>query len=395
MIPNNQFWFNNGGENAPSIPLGDVFAETFSPQTGSYTNVGSATSLVTAGNMAVGGGNGTPSNQVVLNNIIWNINNFYHKVTYSHTNTNLGQFTLYQGITSTVTNSNFYNAYWGFYYFDLANSSKLQISAWNATTGYVDVVTSATGLTMNPSQDISLITTIVENVLTIVAINTITLQSISLSYTFALSYPQSNFKPNTGKYMMFAPVSTCNVKSINIGTNYLVGVKRLYEGDSLTAGLFAGSSANTHPNLYAAETGKTVCVFAGIADKSSNMLQHLAQSLLLLPEKVHILIGTNDILHGVAPATVIANIQTAITAYQGIGASVFVGTLLPLNGQNQLPMNALINALTGVTIIDYYSAFDDPGNPGNLKPALNAGDGVHIPLAGEIIMKNMQIAAGF
>jgi len=379
--------FYYGPNGAAPVPIGDLFVETFSPQVGSYTNVGGGSHVVTSGNMAISGGNGFFANGISMGDVVWNGNNWYLEYEFEATNTSNGQFATCFGLQSISAQSQ--NVYWGLYYSFASNTFELDI---------FKIVTSwpGDGLVMLPGELIRVRAEFVESTLTVTATNLDTPDSLQVSYTWGYTLADTDIKPNTGTLYILAPVSTINLKSYKFGSLYLVGVDRAFFGDSITSGYYGGGTANRFQDLYAAQTGKSIATFAGAGDRSIELANTIALSYYtqFAPKKIHLLIGTNDIANGVPSGTTQTNINSIITAFQNVGSQVYIGTLLPRNGQNNLPLNTFINGLTGVTIIDYYTAMESSPGSGNINP-LYSDDNIHPNAVGEIFMKNLLVSSGF
>ena len=85
------------------------------------------------------------------------------------------------------------------------------------------------------------------------------------------------------------------------------------------------------------------------------------------PSDVIIMMGTNDVARDLSLATALANLQTMIDRARASGAQVFVGTILPIIGdefarfnQRTLDLNAGIAQLDGAQLVDVRAAFKNP-----------------------------------
>jgi len=381
-----------------ALPYGDIFTETFAPTAGTYTLTGTAATTVTSGNMAISGGNGFFSNQVVLDDIVWNGNNWYFESEYIMNGVTIGEFSSCFGFVS-VSGVQLQNLYFGLYYATTTNNFQLDIFKSDPAFGQI-ISSDSVGQYLNvvSGQRVRLRADFTESTIVVTAYNLdpSNLNSVSVTYTWGYTLAATEIKPNLGKLMVSAPVTAIDLKSYKFGSQYLNGVDRLFRGDSITSGYFGGAEADRYQNQYATATGKTIATFAGAGDRAleTNQSAVLNHSTIFNPVKSHILLGTNDKASGQSDAAIISNISGIIAADQASGASVYVGTLLPRNGQNNLSINALISALTGVTIIDYYTNMEFPVASGNINP-LYSDDLIHPNLAGETFMKNLLIASGF
>lgn len=99
------------------------------------------------------------------------------------------------------------------------------------------------------------------------------------------------------------------------------------------------------------------------------------------PSVVMLMIGTNDPTNGIAVETSQTNIRTMIDGYNGYGAQVILGTVLP-NTNNQeahrTALNDWIRQQTDVIVWD--------NNAIGFDPALHTGDGTHPNAAGATLL---------
>ena len=393
MIPSNQFWFNSGS--VSSLPLGDLMVETFNPQVGSYTDNGVFTRTITPGNMALSGGNGFFSKYTTISNVVWNGNNWYHECEYELTSSNNNDWGVVFGLQS-ITGIQPQSIYWGLYYFNANNSTAISLFGQNAGLG--QIAPESPSLVATVGDRIKVRADFVEGTITITATNMTNPNSVSLVFNFnyTTAVNPNQIKPNTVRLAIIPSGNVTNIKSYKFGSLYVSKVDGAFLGDSITRGYFGGSTTNRYQNLYAAQTNKTIATFAGAGDRSIELSNIIALNYYVqfLPKKVHILIGTNDIANGIALVTTQNNINTIISAFQAIGSTIFIGTLLPRNGQNNLTLNAFINGLSGVTVIDYYTNMESSPGSGNINPTYS-DDNIHPNATGMIFMKNLLVAAGF
>lgn len=387
--------FNLSSTPTPTpIPYGDIFVEDFNPQVGTYVDSGTFSKVITTGNMAVSGGNGFFYNNSILQDVVWNGNNWYFESEYVITTSAINDWGVMFGLQS-ITGGQPQNIYFGLYYFNANNSTAISLFGSNPALG--QIAPESTSLNATAGDRLKVRAEFVENIMTITATNVTNPNTVSLTYTFSysLSVSSNEVKPNTGKIIIIPSSTTTNIKFYKFGSPYAANVNRMFIGDSITSGYFGNAEANKFQNLYSVATGNSIATMAGAGDRSIELANATALSkyTLFSPTKVHILIGTNDVANGVSLATIQANINSIISAFQAVGSQIFIGTILPRNGQNNLPLNAFINGLSGVTVIDYYTAMEDT-TPGDINPAYSDED-IHPNAAGMIFMKNLLIASGF
>jgi lysophospholipase L1-like esterase len=136
-----------------------------------------------------------------------------------------------------------------------------------------------------------------------------------------------------------------------------------------------------------------------VGDVTETLLKRLPSILALQPKQIFLMIGVNDLLVGVPPATVLGNYQNILQniQHQSPNTKIMVQSILPINSEirNMTISNVQIAALnaalqqfvikqTGinpsaiqqkVTFIDLTAAFSDLN--GNLRPEFTF-DGVHL-----------------
>lgn len=379
-----------------TYPIGDIFVDKFNPQIGTYYTSGSAVRTVTAGNMSISGGNGFFNNLVILDNIIWNGNNWYTEHEYIINGTAQGQYSACFGFVSTNTIQP-QNLYYGLYYAPIANKFNLDIFKSNPSLGQIiSSGTSGQRLSVVSGERVKLRADFTESTIVVTATNMTTPDSVSVTYTWPYNVGATNIKPNLGQLTISAPTTAIDLKSFKFGSQYSVGVDRLFIGDSITSGYYGGSESNRFQNQYAIATGKKIATFAGPGDgtKETNKTAVLNYIKLFKPKKAHILLGTNDIANGLSQATIQANLSAIISSLVSIGTIVFVGTILPRNGQNNTVLNTYIRGLSGVTVVEYYNNMESSPGSGNINSAYSS-DNIHPNAVGETYMKNLLIASGF
>lgn len=141
------------------------------------------------------------------------------------------------------------------------------------------------------------------------------------------------------------------------------------------------------------------------ADRSSWLLDRIDSLLKGHPKRLFLMIGTNDLAAGVAPAQVVENVRKLIARFreESPWTKIFVQSILPVNGvdfQHLKPKrhwergaeivetNRLLEALcleTEVTYLDVYSALvDDRG----LLDRRYTNDGLHLMGEGYLVWRD-------
>jgi lysophospholipase L1-like esterase len=105
------------------------------------------------------------------------------------------------------------------------------------------------------------------------------------------------------------------------------------------------------------------------------------------PEKVHIMVGTNDLRQGFAAEEVMANISRMVAMARAAGITPVLGTIAPLQGHEAetAKLNAALGTLN-VKVINYFAVLSD--GSGEYVPAYTA-DGLHPSEAGYAVMTSL------
>ena len=164
-------------------------------------------------------------------------------------------------------------------------------------------------------------------------------------------------------------------------------------GDSITEGWKAGD-----PSIF-----RDGVVDRGISGQiTAQMLVRFRQDVIdLKPHAVHIMGGTNDMLHLPGPVNMdqaVSNIRSMAELAQAHGIRVIIASVLPAS-QGGVPvkevaeMNRRLAALAkaeGYQFVDYYRALDK--GDGNMA-TVDSGDGVHPTEAGYARMRPLAAKA--
>jgi acyl-CoA thioesterase-1 len=189
------------------------------------------------------------------------------------------------------------------------------------------------------------------------------------------------------------------ITSDNANTPTVTSSQTLYAhrivtvGDSITQGF---ADPNNWPYLLKARLGGDWEVInQGVGGyKTADILNHIDSALALNPHFVVILGGTNDLANGAVPlATIEDNIKAISTRVESSGAVPVLCTVTPTNF-NSTQRDSLNTWITeyahskGYPLIDFYTALENPSNPGYANSTLVMSDGVHPTTAGYNAMAN-------
>lgn len=372
----------------PPQPIGDIFVDEFNPKVGTYVDLGTSVTSISSGNMAISGGDGFFQNITEIQDVVWNGNNWYLESEYSCTNTNAGEFSVVFGLKS-INAAEAQSVGFGIYYFNATNNGLLYIfNGHNLNSGPINTP-SLFPITIASGNNVKVYATFIESVLTVTVNNLSIPDSVSAQLDYGYTLSEVNFKPNTGKLFIMAPQSTANIKYIKFGSEYLESPDFMVQGDSISSGYYQNSEAQRFINVYATATGKTWALMAGSSDRTIECSNTTALSnyTKFKPKKVLYFAGTNDVANGVPILTTIANIDLAKSAWESTGAEFWIAVPLPRNGVNTAALRAAILAQGYPNVIDWYSHFEDPMNPGHINP-LYSDDGIHFNALGAIEAAN-------
>lgn len=115
-------------------------------------------------------------------------------------------------------------------------------------------------------------------------------------------------------------------------------------------------------------------------DRTDQVLERLEPAIVIQPRKLFLLIGTNDLGQGVAPDTIVANVERILDrlAAELPGCKVHLQTLMPRAAKFAARVQALnaryaeIAQRRGIVLIDLYAPFVD-GN-GKMRSELTYDD---------------------
>jgi lysophospholipase L1-like esterase len=368
--------------------------EDFNPSAKSYTNLGTATRNITGGTMLIGGGTGFFTNVIQCNDVVWVGNDWFIEYIFSLSNVNTNEIGICMGLNSINVSQ---NQSLNFGVYAAVTPGNFNVDIFNATNSTQLISSGSSGNRLNAAigNKIKVTAFFKESVLTVIATNLDNPNTVVVSYTFSYALAAPNIKPNSGKLNILASSSTATMYSWKFGTAYYKNVDVLFLGDSITSGYYVGNESSRFQNVYSSLTGKTVATFAGAADRTIEIVNSTSLSMYtsLLPKKVHILIGSNDVANGILNTTIQNNLTTIINAFLAIGTKVYIGTLLPRNGVNLTTINTFIRNLSNVTVIEYYNVMESSPGSGNINPVFS-DDNIHPNVTGAAFIAQKAVLIG-
>jgi len=123
-------------------------------------------------------------------------------------------------------------------------------------------------------------------------------------------------------------------------------------------------------------------IFSGAADNTENVLNCIDSIKLFRPIKVHLLVGTNDVVSDYAGFQ--TRYPQIVSELESVGAEVLICLLLPRNTFNVTTANAwLSSTFSTYTIVDYFTLLKDGGTG---ISASYSDDGLHPNSTGAALM---------
>lgn len=364
------------------VPLGNIIVDSFSPQTGTYTAFGTGVITVTSGNLALTGGNGTFNNGMILADYQYNAEQMTVEFTYTLASSGSGSFGTFFGHRSTNPSQN-QSIYWGLYNFSANNTVHFRLLN-NAQAFMYD----GGNFTVNAGDSVTVRAIFGSNsVIFEWANNTL---STSGTYTYTYNYDTpivGEVKVNSGQIRAYAGSVTTNIQNITISSLGYKYADLAFIGDSITAGYnTSGSGSGRFTQLYSDSTGRRTMIFSGAADNTQAVLNCMSSIVLFRPTRVHLLIGTNDVVLDYAGFQ--TRYPQVVSALEAVGCIVYPCLLMPRNTFDVTTANAWITSTFGSNhaIIDYFTVLKDTVGYG-YNP-LYSNDGLHPNSAGAVIMKN-------
>lgn len=254
---------------------------------------------------------------------------------------------------------------------------------------HTNIVTSATGMTINANDNVSLTVSLIDNVLTASAINTTTGGTpSSITFTFT-STGGSQLLPNTGKFCLVSLGETAansfNVSSWSISSTEYYQPKILFVGDSKWQGYYASKFYTSCIPLFGINYGPVVNL-SGNGDETADYVNRVNEITNLIKPKIVVISGaSNDPRRSRSASVTNTNYDNFVSSLTGAGIVVYHTTGFYENsGVDQTPLRTHIIATypTG-NIIDTLGT----------TITLNA-DNIHPDNAGHASINMMLLAGG-
>jgi len=186
---------------------------------------------------------------------------------------------------------------------DTTNAGKLYIDINYGGTWANAASETVTPMTVSVDDVISLTFTRSKSTFTIVALNTTTAVSKTVSFTYTLS-SAAIIMPNFYSYGIFALGGSHNVTDFNVTSSIIKYPKIAFLGDSITQGYVPSNVAGRYASLLNARlnNGWDSVVWAGNYNVAAHLQTMIAELKVIAPDKIIMMIGTNDIAGGLGYA---------------------------------------------------------------------------------------------
>ena len=211
--------------------------------------------------------------------------------------------------------------------------------------------------------------------LTFYVTNTTQGGSLTLS-TNCLDFGATYLRPEIGYPTVWAIGGYVMIDNLAVRNTATTANSDLLIGDSIGDGYASTDATNRFFGIMQKASAGTIYNCSASSDMTAQVLMVMPQLLSYQPAKVYLMIGGNDIYHGVATDTWKTNYLNIVSNFTGRGISVY--HLLPT------PRTANdLTALTNFIISTYPSSYIDTWTPlvapdgHSLTNTCDIGDGVH------------------
>ena len=214
-----------------------------------------------------------------------------------------------------------------------------------------------------------------------------TTQLFSVTLTFPTFTAGNYIKAhNTGQFALYQFGGTNEITNWEVSTTALKNADFAAIGDSNMHGMFASNNSQRWVENAMTASGKTFNIFAGISDRTSDVLQRLPEVIALKPKAVVLSIGRNDLANSVSLSTVQSNITNIINTLEGAGITVKLAGVIASN----MSLSSLQNFYNGKPNqqVNAYTATKASSSTG-MNTSYSSGDLIHLNAAGNTMLSNL------
>lgn len=224
------------------------------------------------------------------------------------------------------------------------------------------------------------------NTITTTVFNLTTGTQMSSSFTFPITFSQTNFMHATGMFAIYLFGGTQTVHYITTSSTNKIHPKICFIGDSITYGIYGTDVTTRYVNQSMLYSTQEYCVMGGPGDDTGSVITRLSEIVNMKSEYVSLMIGGNDILYGVSSATWQANYRTIRNTIKRCGIKVIHLLPTPRTATDVSALkNFIISEYSNVDpIVDSWTPLLGAGT--SLNPTYNSGDNVHPNAAGHALV---------
>jgi len=268
-----------------------------------------------------------------------------------------------------------------------AGGKKIYFYMGGATTA---TTSSAAALTCAVNDECTLVLTMENNAangykLTATATNITNPNSISHSYTFGESYPQTIGVPPTSYFSIYALVGTVTLHSFDVTTSMYKNANFNVIGNSITRGLYSASYAARWGTTIFSGSSKINYAMGGPGDRTESILHRLPEIKAFNAKNLILAYGGNDLEGGVAIATVQSNYRNIYNQLVKNGRTIYHCKPTPRDAYDFTTWNAWLDS-NFTNVIDTWTPLKGVGT--DLGATYDSGDGIHPNAAGHTAMSN-------
>lgn len=212
-------------------------------------------------------------------------------------------------------------------------------------------------------------------------------QLFSVTLTFP-TFTSGNYikAHNTGQFCLYQFGGANEITNWDVSTSALMNADYAGVGDSNMHGMFTNNNSTRFIESAMTQAGKSFNILAGIADRSSDVVQRLPEIVALRPKAVVLSIGRNDLANSVSLSTVQSNINTIINTLQNAGIEVKLAGVIASN-VNVSALQTFYNGKPNQQVNAYLAT--KAASSTALNTTLSSGDQIHLNRAGNTALTDL------
>lgn len=212
-------------------------------------------------------------------------------------------------------------------------------------------------------------------------------QLFSVTLTFP-TFTSGNYikAHNTGQFVLYQFGGSNEITNWEVSTTALKNADYAAIGDSNMHGMFATNNGQRWVENAMTASGKTFNIFAGISDRSSDVLQRVPEVIALKPKNVILSIGRNDLANGTSLTTIQNNITNIINQLEAAGITVKLAGVIASN-TNVSSLQNFYNAKPNQQVNAYNATKASSSTA--LNTSYGSGDLIHLNAAGNTVLSTL------